>query len=54
MTEIKRVTHPRLDGTYVEFHGMSVRQLDILAEYEKLIKKYEHNKQNKINIKSKT
>lgn len=32
-----RVQHPN-DSTYVEFYGMSVRQLEVLTAYSKLIK----------------
>ena len=47
-----KLKHP--DFGLVTFSMMSVRQMDVLKDYEKLIKKNEFNKQNKINIKSKT
>lgn len=47
-----KLKHP--DFGLVTFSGMTLRQMDVLKEYEKLKDKHEFNKQNKINIKSKT
>lgn len=45
-----QVPHPNNDGTWVEFHQLSLRQLEVLAHYATLIKptkngsKKRHNK----------
>ena len=47
-----KLKHPQFG--LVTFSGMTLRQMDVLRDYEKLKIKNESNKQNKINIKSKT
>ena len=33
-----KVPHPSKDGTWVEFSGMSIRQEEVLRQYEELLK----------------
>lgn len=47
-----KLRHPQFG--LVTFSGMTLRQMDVLRDYEKLKIKNESNKQNKINIKFKT
>lgn len=34
--DVIRVTHPDNDGTWVDFHGTSSRQQEVLAHYEEI------------------
>lgn len=46
--EIKviRVPHPSNDGTWVEFHGWSIRQKEVLEYYEELYNTVKHDPTN--------